>query len=99
MTIFVGDKVVAGIVRYRPLFSDAGVAELHEFARVIGASQRQYRAPPKAAWSHYRITDAQAGAAFRSGAVKADRIKLVECSCGPRAAKALAKKLRMQGAA
>lgn len=106
MTIFVSDLFKAGGMRWRCLFSDAGEggdAELHAFAQKIGVSPDRYRGPRtklksrRAAWSHYRIGDALAGAAFRAGAVKADQIKLVECSSGKRAAQRLAKRLSREG--
>lgn len=99
MTVYVGDHVRAGIVNYWPMFSDGGDAELHAFAARIGVPARLHRPKERGAWSHYRISAWQMGAAFRAGAIKADRIKQVEHSCGPRAAKALAKKLAKEGAA
>lgn len=98
MTIYVGEHIKAGSVNFYPLFSDVDDHELHAFAKSIEIERRKHRPKERGLWSHYRINGYEAAAAFRAGASKADRIKLVECSCGPKAAKALAKKLAAETA-
>lgn len=104
MAIFVSEPIKVAGHRWRCLFSDAGDAELHAFAVKIGAARDRHYGPNvktrsrKRDWSHYRLSEALAGAAFRAGAAKADRIKLVECSSGKRAAARLAKKLAAEAA-